>query len=251
MARGYGKAQSEAGTAIRGQTRERRAREAERILNQGGTTARSDALDALAGLRSNGERYRIDMSGVTAGRDSNKMLQIGKLNLIDGTIEGQPINAATLEGPIDSIGSKSTKYYNTEYVEERANRQPGFVFATDGKDVFALPHEWDMNDPKGTVGIFKGDVIETNGKELRVIGSFDNTRRGLQSAAIAAGDALGRDRGVKQTAIVLSHQTDKKYGVNSVRSGSVGTVFGSQTIKELIDGRGQGTTGKYGVSRVD
>ena len=250
MARGYGKAQSEAGTAIRGQTRERRAREAERILNQGGTTARSDALDALAGLRDNGERYRIDMSGVTAGRDSDKMLQIGKLNLIDGTIEGQPIIADN-SGPIDNIGSKSTKYYNTEYVEERANRQAGFVFATDGKDVFALPHEWDMNDPKGTVGIFKGDVIETNGKELRVIGSFDNTRRGLQSAAIAAGDALGRDRGVKQTAIVLSHQTDKKYGVNSVRSGSVGTVFGSQTIKELVDGRGQGTTGKYGVSRVD
>lgn len=250
MARGYGKAQSEAGTAIRGQTRERRAREAEEILRRGGSTSRDDAIDALYGLRDNGERYRIDMSGVTAGRDSNKMLQIGKLNLIDGTIEGQPIIADN-SGPIDNIGSKSTKYYNTEYVEERANRQAGFVFATDGKDVFALPHEWDMNDPKGTVGIFKGDVIVTNGKELRVIGSFDNTRRGLQSAAIAAGDALGRDRGVKQTAIVLSHQTDKKYGINSVRSGSVGTVFGSQTIKELVDGRGQGTMGKYGVSRVD
>jgi hypothetical protein len=246
MARGNSRAQSEAGTIARTETQARRIKDATKTLEGlSYSTKASDALDILTKPRSNNERYVIDMSGVTAGRDSNKMLQIGKLNLIDGTIEGQPINAATLEGPIDRIGSKSTKYYNTEYVAERANQQPGFVFATDGKDVYALPHSWDMNDPQGTVGVFRGDVIRTNGKDLNVIGSFDNTRRGLQSAAIAAGEAIGRDRGVKQTAIVLSHQTDKQSGIQSVRSGSIGTVFGSQTIKELNDGGY-----RYGVSRI-
>lgn len=253
MARGYGKAQSEAGTISRSETPARRIKDATTTLQFLGfnNTKPEDAEDILSKPRANSERYRIDMSGVTGGRDSNKMLQVGKLNLIDGTIEGQPINAATLQGPIDKIGSKSTKYYNTDYVEERANQQPGFVFATDGKDVYALPHTWDINNPKETVGVFKGDTIVTNDKELRVIGSFDNTRRGFQSAAIAAGEALGRDRGVKQTAIVLTHYDNKQNGIQSVRSGSIGSVFGSQTIKELRDGRGQGTTGKFGVTRVD
>ena len=199
---------------------------------------------ALAQPRPNAERYRIDMSEVTGGRDSNKMLQVGKLNLVDGTIEGYPIAAQT--GALDRIGSNSTKYYRTDYVQEQANRQPGFVFATDGKDVYALPHSWDVNNPADTVGIYKGDVIVTNGKELNVIGSFDNTKRGLQSAAIAAGEALGRDRGVKQTAIVLTHQTSKQSGIDSVRSASIGSVFGSQTISELL--HKDGPRERFGIS---
>ncbi len=246
MARGNSRAQSEAGTITRDSTTGRRIRDAKQIIDE----ARSDrnigegglnrALQAsrevLTDYRMNKERYVIDMADVSGGRDSNRMAQVGKLNLVDGTIEGNPIQRQS-RGAIDRMGvlSTSSDRADVDYATENANKEQGFVFATDGKQVYALPHEWDINDPQGTVGVFRGDEILTNGKRLEVIGSFDSSPRGLQAAAVAAGAALGRDRGVKQTAIVLTHD-DKGSALDSITRGTARSVFGNGTTTRLRDG---------------
>ena len=232
MARGYGQAQSEAGTIGRTETQGRRIRDAVNTL-QGGSpsTKASDAQDILTKPRKNDEKYSIDMG---AGREDDTMLQAGKINLIEATIDGKPIGQLG-RGAIDYMGVKSTKDYNVDRVTAGVNLEKGYVFATDGKQVYALPHSWDKNDPQGTVGIFKGDVIKVNGKQLEVVGSFDASRRGLQAAAITLGAELGRDKGVKQTAVLLTYST-KDYSRRTQEDNRPTSVFDDKTIETLNKG---------------
>jgi hypothetical protein len=233
MARGNSRAQSEAGEIKRSETPGRRIRDAvEQLKNTISGSSREDARDILTKPRGNDERYTIDMGD---GREDDKMTQAGKINLIEATIDGKPIGQGD-RGAVDQMGVKSTNNYNVPYVKEMVNQEKGYVFATDGKQVYALPHSWDKNDPAGTVGIFKGDIIKVNGKELNVIGSFDASRRGLQAASLAAGDAIGRDKGVKQTAILLTYTKTKEYGRGIQEDTRPSSVFGGRTIDTLNKG---------------
>lgn len=247
MARGNSRAQSEAGTIKRAETPGRRIRDAIKTL-QGGSpsTKASDAQDILSKPRGNDEKYSIDMGD---GRDDNKMTQAGKINLLEGTIDGRKIQSENT-GVIDQIGVRSTSSpvgMNFDWANERANAEKGFVFAHDGKQVYALPHSWDKNDPAGTVGIFKGDVIKVNGKELTVVGSFDSSKRGLQAAAVAAGEAIGRDKGIKQTAVLLSYQSNRERAIERNLEATPLSVFSTRTIDTLNKGLPDGGAKKDGV----
>ena len=103
----------------------------ETLKNGSPTTKASDAADILASARGNGERYAIDMG---AGRENDKMVQAGKINLIEATIDGKPIGQPEY-GAVDYMGVKSTKDYHVGRVSAQVNQEKGFVFATDGNCV--------------------------------------------------------------------------------------------------------------------
>lgn len=212
MARGNSRAQSEAGTIERSKTARNVIRTATSLL-EGGAPA-SDVIAALNRPRASQEEYDI---GLTKTMDI-----AGKLNMMDGTIDGKEIARST-KGAFSNTATarrgsiESRKDF--EYEKEKLNRQEGFIFAKDDKgEVFAIPHNWDVNDPQGTVGVFKGDTLtvpsqRTGDRVLTVIGTFDNTKRGLNLAAAAAGESLGRSLGVKQTATLL---TDRA-GIDAIK----------------------------------
>lgn len=248
MARGNSKAQSEAGTVRRTETQGRRIKDALETLATGRATysgtVDADVRDILTKPRGNDERYTIDMG---ANRADDTMTQAGKINLIEATINGKPIGQVA-RGAVDYMGVKSTKDYNVDRVKAGVNQEKGFVFATDGEQVYALPHSWDKNDPAGTVGIFKGDTLQVNGKELKVIGSFDASRRGLQAASLAAGDAIGRDKGIKQTAILLTYTTKER--ARSIQEDTrPASVFSDAIIETINSGREYGAVKYLGVER--
>ena len=206
MARGYGKAQSEAGTIERSKTAQNIIRTAT-ALAEGGAPA-GDIVAALNRPRASQEEYDI---GLTKTMDI-----AGKLNMMDGTIDGKEIARSTRGAFSNTSTSRRGSIESRsdfEYEKEKLNRQEGFIFAKDDKgEVFAIPHNWDVNDPRGTVGVFKGDTLTvpselTGDRVLTVIGTFDNTKRGLNLAAAAAGESLGRSLGVKQTATLLSDRS--------------------------------------------
>ena len=219
MARGNSKAQSEVGTLTRGNTVQSRINRAnERLASGMGAftndqdaniremlAASSEAQAILAGNRPSKEEYDI---GLIGSKDP-----AGKLNMMDGTINGKEISRET-RGAFSNTtttrrGSRESER-DFEYEKGKLNRQEGFIFAKDEKnDVFAIPHNWDVNDPQGTVGVFKGDTLtipseRTGDRVLTVIGTFDNSKRGLNLAAAACGDSIGRSMGVKQTATILT-----------------------------------------------
>lgn len=248
------KASSEAGTIARSETAQSRAKEAKRILdfanraNLGQLTGKESdenpdlarnfsvaaerAMAALTQSRANNERYEIAFGDLVKG---------GKLNLMDGTLDGKELSRDT-RGAFDKTSvqrrgsNESDKDFN--YESSKSQKQEGFVFAKDNNgELFAIPHTWNVNDPQGTVGIFKGDKItysDAKGapKEITVIGSFDNTKRGLNLAAAAAGDSLGRPMGVKQTAIVLGN---KDIGERLTNQNRVSGKSNSYVYREVID----------------
>ncbi len=209
MARGTSRAQSEAGTIERSQTAAYRIKAATDLLRNA-TTGGIDRDNAdLAEQVLNRPRRGETEYDINLGRS---LAKAGKLNLMDATVDGKEI-AREERGAFDKTltsrrGSRDSQS-DFNYEANALNRQEGFVFGTDNNgDLFAIPHTWNVNDPQGTVGIFKGDTItytDSKGadKTINVIGTFDNTKRGLNLAAAAAGEAMGRSMGVKQTAIIL------------------------------------------------
>ena len=249
MARGNSRAQSEAGTIERSKTANYRIKAATELLKNlttGGINRENADLaeQVLNRPRSNETEYDVNLG--------MQMAVAGKLNLMDATIDGKEI-AQRREGAFDKTtvarrGSPESER-DFRYEADKLQRQEGFVFATDEKgQLFAIPHTWDVNDPQGTVGFFKGDRItytDANSREdrtLNVIGSFDNSKRGLNLAAAAAGDALGRSMGVKQTAILLGSKTDAKEMTNQ-RRGSDAAYSGwirQDVVNDLNNDREQG-----------
>lgn len=207
-------ARSEAGTIFRGDTAQARMARVSAMLGKadkegGGENLFTEAQAILAGNRPTKDAYEIRIEGQDALKPR------GKLNLIEGTVDGKKINREALGlGAFDRSGTLSR---NSEEAadaftsgQKNADREQGFIFATDDDNkVYAIPHTWNTNDPQGTVGIFRGDRITNVGDKgkvmnLRVIGTFDSTARGLQLAAATAGDFIGRTNGIKQTATILS-----------------------------------------------
>jgi hypothetical protein len=186
--------------------------------------AGNEAARILAGERDKKERYEIKLQGYDSLKPS------GKLNLLEGTIDGKKIDTAYQDrGAFDRSGTKSRNSAEAAAAfnagSEYANQDQGFIFAKDdNNNIFAIPHTWDTNDPQGTVGIFRGDrIVNTDQKgktmNLQVIGTFDSSPRGLQLAAAASGDAIGRTNGIKQTATILAGSSGGKYTVESVVQG--------------------------------
>jgi hypothetical protein len=203
MARGNSRAQSEAGTIERSKTAANRIKTATSLL-EGGAPA-SDVVAALNRPRASQEEYDIGLV--------DTLDVAGKLNMMDGTINGKEIALST-KGAFSNTstarrGSRESAR-DFEYEKEKMNTQEGFIFAKDEKgEVFAIPHNWNVNDPQGTVGVFKGDTLtvpseKTGDRVLTIIGTFDNSKRGLNLAAAAAGESIGRSMGVKQTATILT-----------------------------------------------
>lgn len=235
MARGNSRAQSEAGTITRAETQARRIKDAAEVLRGNSfSTKASDAADILSKPRANSERYNVELGNLAKG---------GKLNMMDGTIDGKELSRDT-RGAFDKTSVKrrgspeSDQDFN--YEASKSQRQEGFVFAKDDKgELFAIPHTWNVNDPQGTVGVFKGDTLtysDAKGekKEVTVIGTFDNSKRGLNLAAAAAGDALNRPMGVKQTATVLGL---KDVGDRLTNQTRVAGTSNSYVYREVIDGQ--------------
>jgi hypothetical protein len=231
-------ARSEAGTVFRGDTIQARSKRAADLLNTIGKSitinedgsqeptvdplgAGIEARKILMGERPTKDAYEIRLEG------SDSLKARGKLNLIEGTVDGKKINQTALGlGAFDRSGTLSR---NSEEAadafrsgKKNADREQGFIFAADDDDkVYAIPHTWDTNDPQGTVGIFRGDRITNVGDKgkvmnLRVIGTFDSSPRGLQLAAATTGDFIGRTNGIKQTATILS---SSKYAVDAFVQG--------------------------------
>lgn len=184
----------------------------------------TEAQAILAGDRPKKDAYEIRLEGYESLKPA------GKLNLLEGTIDGKKIDTAYQDrGAFDRSGTKSTRSEEAESAFERgkkyANLDQGFIFAADDDDkIYAIPHTWDTNDPQGTVGIFRGDrIVNTDDKgkvmNLRVVGTFDSSPRGLQLAAATAGDFIGRTNGIKQTAIVLAGSSGGKYTVQNIVAG--------------------------------
>jgi hypothetical protein len=226
-------ARSEAGTIFRGDTANARMARVSALLAQANLPvseqsdeARSknpftEAQAILAGNRPSKDAYEIRIEGF----DSLKAR--GKLNLIEGTVDGKKINQTALGlGAFDRSGTLSRNSEDAADAfrsgKKNADREQGFIFAADDDDkVYAIPHTWDTNDPQGTVGIFRGDRITNVGDKgkvmnLRVIGTFDSSPRGLQLAAATTGDFIGRTNGIKQTATILS---SSKYAVDAFVQG--------------------------------
>jgi len=232
-------ARSEAGTVFRGDTAQARIERANKLLKesefvsgpQGGglvnqadgstRTVSEETRAILMGDRPKKDAYEIRIEGQEA------LKARGKLNLIEGTVDGKKINREALSlGAFDRSGTLSRNSEDAADAftsgKKNANREQGFVFAADDDDkVYAIPHTWDTNDPQGTVGIFRGDRITNVGDKgkvmnLRVIGTFDSSARGLQLAAATAGDFIGRTNGIKQTATILS---SSKFAVEQFTQG--------------------------------
>lgn len=230
-------ARSEAGTIARGDTAQARldkilklVKEASDKRDVDGLTG-SDLAQALSaglgsirgvvtGTRIDNDRYEIRIEGQDA------LKARGKLNLIEGTIDGKKIDTAFQDrGAFDISGTRSRNSDDAaegfEIGKKNANKDQGFIFVADDDDkVYAIPHTWDTNNPQGTVGIFRGDRITNVGDKgkvlnLRVIGTFDSSPRGLQLAAAASGDFIGRTNGIKQTATILASSSYTKDSVTA------------------------------------
>jgi len=256
-------ARSEAGTIYRGDTAQARMARVSAMLAQadkegGGANLFSEAQAILAGNRPSKDAYEIRLEGY----DSLK--PAGKLNLLEGTIDGKKIDTAQQDkGAFDRSGTKSRNSEDAaagfETGKASANREQGFVFAADDDDkVYAIPHTWDTNNPQGTVGIFRGDRITNVGEKgkvlnLRVIGTFDSSPRGLQLAAAASGDFIGRTNGIKQTATVLAESYGGKYNVASVVAGlKVGTSVLQRAGNDIKRGKlGDKADGYGGLKKLD
>lgn len=254
MARGASKAQSEAGTVRRAETQGRRIKDALETLASGRAggsgTVDADVRDILTKPRGNDERYEISLGTLEKG---------GKLNLIDGTLDGKELSRET-RGAFDKTnvvrrGSDDADA-DFNYEASKAQKQEGFVFAKNEKgDVFAIPHSWDVNDPQKTVGIFKGDRITYNdargvGQEITVIGTFDNTKRGLNLASAAAGDALGRVGGIKQTATVLGNFSigDRLTNQNRTQGQTNSYVYRDVIDRQVIADLNSGSDGLRSIN---
>lgn len=269
-------ARSEAGTIYRGDTAQARMARATKLLQEGefvsgpqggGTVKQADgsfksvseeARAILMGERPSKDAYEIRLEGYDSLKPS------GKLNLLEGTIDGKKIDTAYQDrGAFDRSGTKSR---NSEDAaagfragKEQANREQGFVFAADDDDkVYAIPHIWDTNDPQGTVGIFRGDRITNVGDKgkvlnLRVIGTFDSSPRGLQLAAAASGDFIGRTNGIKQTATILASSAGGKYTVENVVAGlKTGTSVLQRAGNDIKRGKlGDKADGYGGLKKLD
>ena len=274
-------ARSEAGTVFRAETANARINSAIALLKdaQSGVdnasfetsdavkamklyVSSNSAITALADFRPERESYQITLSGDEA------LTKAGKLNLLESTIDGNKINYEVRQrGVFDRSGTKSTRSEDAEagFIAERdeANKENGFIFALDAdKKLYAIPHTWETNDPQGTVGIFRGDLIENVGekgtKSLRVIGTFDASPRGLQLAAATAGDDIGRTNGVKQTAEILA---GNKWVPNNIVAGrKTGSFVFERMVRNLIPEPGKpmdlnstrtGNEGKMKVTRID
>jgi hypothetical protein len=274
-------ARSEAGTVFRGETAKARINNAIDLLKNAQSAvdnspldtadavramklyvASNSSIEALADFRPERESYQISLSGDEA------LTKAGKLNLLDSTIDGKKINYEVRQrGVFDRSGTKSTRSEDAEagFLKEKgeANKENGFIFALDlDKKLYAIPHTWDTNDPQGTVGVFRGDLIENNGekgtKSLRVIGTFDASPRGLQLAAAAAGDDIGRSNGVKQTAEILAG--NKWVPDNIVAGRKTGSYVFERMVRNMIPEPGKpmdlnstrtANDGKMKVSRID
>lgn len=268
-------ARSEAGTVFRGATDKARlnrilglVKEATDKRDVDGLTG-SDLAQALsAGLggirgaimdfRPDREAYKIDIA------ESDHLKKVGKLNLMESTVDGKKIDYEYRQkGAFDRSGTKSTRSEEAGDAFERgnrdANKENGFIFALDADNkLYAIPHTWDTNDPQGTVGIFRGDLIENNTpkgtQSLRVIGTFDASPRGLQLAAATAGDDIGRKNGVKQTAEIISSSA---WQAESIAEGAkVGSYKMEQIAKAIVPGQpykeGQSKSGSgFKVTRID
>lgn len=221
MARGNSRAQSEAGTRSRTYNYEGRLRAAARELERAdrpGFNATEQIAKVQEILRlgsGRDEKYDIEVN--------RGLEKVGKLNMMDATIDGKEINNKAA-GAFDRtfVKSRATQDSENDFQSEaaRGNVQQGFIFAKDEKgEIFALPHTWDTNRPAATVGVFAGDTLRFLGSQdgkqpartLEVIGTFDNTKRGLNLAAAAAGDAIGRKGGIKQTATILTTNKGSVY----------------------------------------
>jgi hypothetical protein len=263
-------ARSEAGTIFRGDTANARMARVSALLAQANLPvseqsdeARSknpftEAQAILAGNRPTKDAYEIRLAGYDALKPS------GKLNLLEGTIDGKKIDTAQQDkGAFDRSGTKSRNSEDAaagfETGKSQANREQGFVFAADDDDkVYAIPHTWDTNNPQGTVGIFRGDRITNVGEKgkvmnLRVIGTFDSSPRGLQLAAAASGDFIGRTNGIKQTATVLAESYGGKYTAASVVAGmKVGTSVLQRAGNDIKRGKlGDKSDGYGGLQKLD
>jgi len=217
MARGYSQSKSEVGTNTRVTNYQGRLRKAEQELEKADRPG-YNATEQIAKVQ------EILRAGF--GRDEKYNIKVaqaldkgGKLNMIDGTIDGKEL--APNLGAFSRTNVKSRASADADadfnYEANRANEQQGFIFAKDEKgEIFALPHTWNVNRAAQTVGVFQGDTLNFLGsadgtkkaRTLEVIGTFDNTKRGLNLAAAACGDAIGRTGGIKQTATIL---TSNKY----------------------------------------
>ena len=222
MARGNSRAQSEAGTIARGDTAQARIARATKLLKEGEfvggnpTVKQADGSfksvyeetrAILAGERSSGDYYDIKL------RPYKDIKSVGKLNLMDATIDGKQIgrdNYGAFDKTLTKGRGSPDSRGDFRYEARQADKEQGFIFGVDDKgQAYALPHVWDTNNPQGTVGVFQGDRISWgDGKSFTVVGTFDSSKRGLNLAAAAIGGAMGRSQGIKQTAILLG---DDKY----------------------------------------
>lgn len=224
MARGNSKAQSEAGTINRGDTPRARIAKATKLLQEaefvGGnpTVKQADGSQKsvyletqaiLAGERSTGEYYDIKL------RPYKDIKAVGKLNLMDATIDGKQIgrdNYGAFDKTLTKGRGSPDSRGDFRYEARQADKEQGFIFGVDDKgQAYALPHVWDTNDPQGSVGVFQGDRISWSDgkggeKSFTVVGTFDSSKRGLNLAAAAVGGAMGREQGIKQTAILLGNE---------------------------------------------
>jgi hypothetical protein len=221
--------------------------------------ANNRAVKELTDFRPDREAYKIDIA------ESDHLKKVGKLNLMESTVDGKKIDYEyRQQGGFDRSGTKSTKSDAASDAFERgnrdANKENGFIFALDAdKKLYAIPHTWDTNDPQGTVGIFRGDLIENNTpkgtQSLRVIGTFDASPRGLQLAAATAGSDIGRKNGVKQTAEIISSSA---WQAESIAEGAKVGSYKIEQIAKAIGpaGRpykeGQSKSGSgFKVTRID
>lgn len=226
MARGTSRAQSEAGTIARGDTAQARIAKATKLLKEGEfvggnpTVKQADgsfksvseeARAILAGERSSGDYYDIKL------RPYKDIKAVGKLNLMDATIDGKQIgrdNYGAFDKTLTKGRGSPDSRGDFRYEARQADKEQGFVFGVDDNgQAYALPHVWDTNNPQGSVGVFQGDRISWSDgkggeKSFTVVGTFDSSKRGLNLAAAAIGGAMGRSQGIKQTAILLG---DDKY----------------------------------------
>ena len=257
MARGYGKAQSEVGTRSRTFNYQARLRQADAELEKAdrpGYSATEQVAKVQEILRTGfarDEKYDIQI---------NRALEKGgKLNMVAATVDGVEINNKA-QGAFDrtEVKSRATRESDTDFAYEanRADIQQGFIFAKDEKgEIFALPHNWNTNKAAATVGVYAGDTLNFLGssdgkkpaRKLEVIGTFDYTKRGLNLAAAACGDAIGRTGGIKQTATILTTNKNMS-GVTNQSFQSKLTVMPDNIIDGLnSDGEFKTTT--IGVKR--
>lgn len=255
------KASSEAGTIARSETVGRRISDANKAIEEAlgkmndtgdtgglvraavsGAAGLGQVKAALTQSRANNETYTIGLK--------DDLKPFGKLNLLDGTLDGKKLNDDN-SGAFDRTptrgrqGDESFKAFSE--AKNKSNVEHGFIFAkSDDDKIYAIAHRWNTNDPQGTVGVFKGDTIKpTEGSKgikgnLQVIGTFDQTPRGLQLAAAACGDAIGRAQGIKQTATLLGSHYDNfgksSYTDQTLPPSSRGQIVDFNAVQHLKNG---------------